>query len=201
MEHFQAGELHDLVAVRRSRARFKIGKRVTAGFVGQKWPTIGNSLQFNLLPVLLDLHWDQEQCLNKAVVPATTMASSKRESWTMAAELGGALEPLMGLMVETQRRGSLLCARDPHSTQEMICQLGSPWRHFLGVRLLCCASTQQTPHQCPDTRAYLLYHRHMTGEEGLSNCFPSLLLFLLLPRASLEEEKFFGAGQTGLHKR
>lgn len=75
--HFQAGELHDLVAVRRSRARFKIGKRATAVFVGQKWPSTGNCLRLNLIPVLLDRPRGQEHRLNKAAGPATTTATSE----------------------------------------------------------------------------------------------------------------------------
>lgn len=50
------------------------------------------------------------------------------------------------------------------------------------------------------TCAYLLDHRHITGRKSLSNYFPPLLLFLLLPQASLEEGSF-RAGDVGLCKR
>lgn len=54
VERFQAGELHDLVAVWRSRARFETVKRGSV-FVGQKWPNAGSFVRFHLIRIRLSL--------------------------------------------------------------------------------------------------------------------------------------------------
>ena len=56
-----------------------------------------HTVQLDSCPVRLPLR--EEQRLHKAVVAATTMLSSQREPWTMAAGLGGGIEPLLGWLV------------------------------------------------------------------------------------------------------
>lgn len=104
-ERFQAGELRDLVAVRRSRAGFEIVKRVSAVFVGQKWPNAGSFVRFRLRLSLKTKAMSKQGC-DARDHPATTLVTSKRESWTMAAKLGRETEPLRKPKVGTQRRGS-----------------------------------------------------------------------------------------------
>lgn len=74
-----------------------MGRCVPAVFVGQKWLNAGGFIWFNPILVLLDCHWEQEQGLNEAVVPAWSLPWeghgqrlwARRNNWTSQAAGGG----------------------------------------------------------------------------------------------------------------